>query len=135
MKTGVLDRTPDGRHLFTIVVGDWSDDGHCQKDTFILVSNVPRERFLECLEQTEQKIGLRVQYLHVGYEVSEPTEAERAILERENLIPDHDDEEGFLPPYLVALVVSMVKRADPSIEVELLEIPLGLRDLGYGLYR
>lgn len=135
METGVLDRTADGRHLFTVVVGDWSDDGHCQKDTFILASNVPPGRFLECLDQTERKIGLRVCTMHDGYEVFEPTKDEREILERENLIPEHDDEEGFLPPYLVALVVSMAKRADPAIEVELLEIPWAMRSIGYGLYR
>lgn len=135
MKTGVLDRTADGRHLFTIVVGDWSDDGHCQKDTFVLASNVPPERFLECLEQTERKLGFRVCNMHDGCEVSEPTKAELEILEREDLLPDLIEEGAYLPQYLVELVIAMAKRADPTVEVELLEIPWAVRDIGYGLYR
>ena len=135
MKTGVLDRTPDGRHLFTIVVGDWSDDGHCQKDTFILASNVPPERFLECLDQTERELGFRVCDMHDGYEVTEPTKKEMEILLRENLLPELIEEGAYLPDYLLELVINMVTRADPAIEVELLEIPWAIRDIGNGLYR
>lgn len=135
MKKGVLDRTADGRHVFTIVVGDWSCDGHCRQDTYILASNVPRERFLECLEQTERKIRLRIRSMHEGYEVRVPTSEQLEILKREKLLAKSAVEEEFPPRYLLELVIAMAKRADPAIEVALLEIPWAMRSIGYGLYR
>ena len=47
-------------HKTKLVIGDWSHDGHCQEETYMISSNLTRDEISDAYEKCVNKIGINL---------------------------------------------------------------------------
>lgn len=130
------------KHNITIVVGDWSRDGHGMTETFSISSSLDRMKISEAYKKGVTKLGFSISECCQNYEDPYLDDTNVKLLEAAGFdltsldAFDPESEEtlfSLLPDDFNNIYLFTVKLGDPSFEWEIIDsnrINIG----GYGLF-
>lgn len=129
-----------------LTVGDWSEDGHNQSDSFPITSNLNAKQFEAAFKKGSKIIGFDLTKLCTDYEDDTfPEYCKNQITKNIDCSKlngpggydywNEEDgiEDGLYPDFYAALYLHIAKLGNPKLEAEFIkleEINIG----GYGLY-
>lgn len=132
-------------HTVDLVVGDWSQDGHCKTTTVTILSTHSRRALDEAY-----KLGVRVTGVDLTADVAQEYEdniipaaalekLEAHGLDRKKVFDDGgygDDENRYdlWPDSFVDIWLFIAKVGDPDLRYRRTQKPAAIRIGGYGLY-
>lgn len=143
-------------HTTTLVLGDWSDDGHGKTDIVMLASNLDSEEIAEAYEKASKKLGFNfINDVAADYEDNElPTDYLKKLveyglslkqvfeyeydIERAEKALENEDSEGvpLWPDSYTQIFLFIVKLGNPEFEFKILEDDTDRIDIGgYGLFQ
>lgn len=146
------------KHIFQLIIGDWSQDGHNQTERVIVKANKEPSEIIESYRVIERKSGISLdkntskgcsQILGEYEESNIDPESIKKLKDAGVEIPDGDDEDNedgsvwMDPERVVQLFMNMAKAHIPDLEYKILqdEIPTingfwkkELGGIGYGLF-
>lgn len=107
---------------FRMFIGDWSGDGHRQKEEFIVASSQPMYRVREAHYKIYDKTGINIEEICSNYEEDEldPDTVERLRdlgFHFEN--PTGMGVEVMTPYEMMRIWLYLLRRADPSLYIEI----------------
>lgn len=126
------------KHLVSLVVGDWSYDGHNQTESFTIKSNLTGRQIEKAYAEGAKRLGVDLKK-QVACEYEDP-KIHKDVLQKffEEEIPeefaDHDGDTYYLDPQSYAeLYLLTVMVGDPKFEYEVASVAsIGVG--GYGLF-
>lgn len=126
-------------NYITYVIGDWAADGHGNKETYVLASSVDKEAFASLKEQGAQMKGIDLGSLWANNKNIALGPEMRALLDELNVPYISYDGPWPAEPRahtMMHLIVALVKLADPSVEVHILNDKNNTiqETEGYGLF-
>ena len=133
---------------FLFTIGDWSDDGHEKKQTFILSSNTSMDDLVEIHGRIAKEFDIHLEDWCSDYDDYLLTEEQWKQLESLGFPFDVDlfDDDGngveyilqWMPDEFLRIWIFLMKKVCPDLVIEIVEYPELSRLLpysfGYGLF-
>jgi hypothetical protein len=115
-----------GKHLFTLPIGDWSNDGHGKSDLYYIESNKPVEEVREAHFKAKDITGIDIEKIANRYEENS-IESDHPVIEylRNKKIDPRDmfdnDEDTYYADSesMVELWVMLLQDGDPNLELKI----------------
>lgn len=115
------------RYLFTLPIGDWSDDGHGECDYYHIESNKPVEEVREAHFKIRDVTGIDIHEIANEYEVSY-FDDEHPVIEYINnkinaskSLKECAQECSMTSKTMAELWVLLLQDADPTLELKMVE--------------
>ncbi len=125
--------------LLTLTFGDWSNDGHSLSTTFVFESN----KTVKELENLSQNLPINFEKFCTDYEDDKvPIWVQKKLTALEidlqdfldHTITDSEEEQSISIDGLVELWVAVMKKTNPDLVLDLVQLPSGELNIGYGCY-
>lgn len=143
-------------HSTTLVLGDWSDDGHGKTDIFIINSNLDSEEILAAYKKASKKLGFKfmddvcadyednsipIDYLkkliESGLQLDQVFTSDYDLKRAKKVLEDEDSEENvsLWTDSYTAIFLFIVKLGNPEFEYKIVEDDTDRINIGgYGLF-
>lgn len=104
------------KHLFTMHIGDWSDDGHGKQEIFTIESNFPVERVREAHFRIKKYTGVDIEEICSDYDDSSVSDD---VVERlKELGFEFECPGGTYASEMVELWLFLLQKVDPELKLK-----------------
>lgn len=110
-------------YKFRLSIGDWSGDGHCFHEDFVVASNMPVEFVREVHYKIKDRTGIQIEDICSEYEEDkiEP-EIVQALSEMGFKFEDNTEmDEGTISPEEMARIwIFLLQKTEPTLRLEII---------------
>lgn len=140
-------------HKLTLVLGDWSDDGHGKTDVVVIATNLDSDQFMEAYKKASKKLGfhfmddvaadyedrsLPTEYLQKlidnGMELKEVFDSYEMKEAKAALKDPTAEKVSLWAESYTAILLFIVKLGNPEFEYKFVEDGSRINVGGYGLF-